>query len=549
MLSATTEGVSREDGFLLTEPEYYNFALDVFDVRALKHPERTAMVWVNQKGENARYNFDYFRRKSNRLANYFTQKGIQPGDFVFILLPRLHEWWIISLALSKIGAVQSSSPTLLLTPDIEYRIQDGKFVYAITDAENAPKFSTACANCPTLRGLMSADGAVDGFDDLQTILNDDSIDDNTLVAPFKAKSTDPFLVAFTSGTSKHPKMVLHKYSYPIGHRITAELWHGISEGDLHFTVSDTGWAKNLWGNYFGQWNAGATLFIYDIRGKFHAEELLPLFAKYQITSFCAPPTIYRMMVTNDLSAYDLSSLRHCTTAGEPMHTETVRVWQANTGMLIREGYGQTETVALIGNFLGHEPCIGAMGKSAPGWDIEIHDDAGNVVAHGEDGRIAVRIKPTAPVGLFVEYHDNPEENAKSFEGDFYYPGDKARLDENGYFWFIGRTDDIIKSSGYRIGPLEVEEVLMQHPSVLEVAIIGTPDDMRGALVKAYIVLKEGFDPSDELKKELQTFVKTNTAPYKYPRLIDFVEALPKTFSGKVKRDLLRKHTLDPHFKW
>lgn len=533
----------------LTEPEYYNYAFDTFDVVAQKHPQKTAMIWVNQQGKEARYSFDYFYRKSNKLANYFTQMGIKQGDFVFILLPRLHEWWIISLALTKIGAIQSSSPTLLLAPDIEQRINAGNFKYLFTDIADVEKFSDLSEKCTGVVQKFIVDQPYNDWIYLQDALNDEAIPEDYVMAPAKTKSTDPYLIAFTSGTNKYPKMVLHKYSYPIGHRITAELWHGITESDIHFTVSDTGWGKNLWGNYFGQWGLGATVFIYDIRGKFHAEELLPLFAKYQITSFCAPPTIYRMMVSNDLTHYDLSSIKHCTTAGESMHTETVLTWKKITGHLIREAYGQTETVALIGNFIGAEPCIGSMGKAAPGWDLEVHDDHGNKIPVGEDGRIAVRITPKPPVGLFLNYHNNPKENEISFDGDFYYPGDKARMDENGYFWFIGRSDDIIKSSGYRIGPQEVEEVLMHHPDIIEAAVVGAPDEVRGARVKAYVVLRAGVEPSEALKKAIQAFVKTHTAPYKYPREVEFHAKLPKTFSGKIKRDLLRKHAMDPNFKW
>ncbi|MBQ4336521.1 MAG: AMP-binding protein, partial [Lentisphaeria bacterium] len=356
------------------------------------------------------------------------------------------------------------------------------------------------------------------------------------------RSDEPMLTIFTSGTSKHPEMVLHCYGYPLGHRVTAELWHGLNEHDLHITMSDTGWAKNLWGNYFGQWIAGACLLICDIRGKFHHNELLPILAKYGVTSFCAPPTMYRMLVQANLKEWDLRELKSCTSAGEPIHSDTVRLWQEGTGIVIREAYGQTETAAITHNPPDREPVPGSMGFASPGWEIELHDEDGHVVPEGEDGRIAICISDgKRPAGLLMEYLGSPEKNAETFINGYYYTGDKARRDPDGRFWFVGRSDDIIKSSGYRIGPSEVEEVLMQHTAVREVAVVGAPDPLRGKKVKAYIVLHKGFAGTESLTKELQTFVKYVTAPYKYPRDIDYVEFLPKTFSGKIKRDLLRKH--------
>ena len=347
------------------------------------------------------------------------------------------------------------------------------------------------------------------------------------------------LIFFTSGTSANPKMVMHNHAYPLGHIVTSKFWYDLTETDLQFTVADTGWGKSSWGKFYGPWMQGACVFVYDYRGKFNATELLPLIEKYEITTFCAPSTIYRMLILADLSTFDFSELRHCLCAGETLNPEVNRVWEQGTGLKIYEAYGQTETVMVIGTY----PCIehrpGSIGKPAPGWKIELHDDDGNPVGVGEEGRIAIRTRDPSPVGLFMEYLDDPEATAKVFVGDWYYTGDKATMDEDGYYWFVGRDDDIIKSSGYRISPAEVESALMTHPCVKESAVVGSPDPIRGVIVKAFICLKDGWTGSDDLIRELQTHVKSTTAPYKYPRAIEFVDELPKTISGKVRRVELR----------
>ena len=526
--------------FPIKSPDNFNFASDVVDRWAQYDRNKMAMIWVNQQGEEKRFTFFDFSRLSNQAANLLLKNGIGQGDRVFLMLPRLPEWWIFSLALIRIGAIQCPSPTLLTPPDIKQRINAGKFKMVITDNENAPKFDEVFDDCPSLNIRLIVNDRRPGW---ISYLDCTSLSSRELrlAKKFKSKSNAPFLTLFTSGTSKMPKMVEHSNDYALAHRITAELWHEESANDLAFTVSDTGWGKNIWGNYFGQWILGACVFIYDIRGKFHADELLPILEKYSITSFCAPPTIYRMLVLNDLKRFDLKDLKHCCSAGEPLHTETCRLWEEGTGLKLHEAYGQTETVCMIGTFKGDEVRFGSMGKAAPGWDIELHDDDGNPVKDGEPGRIAVNIANGKPAGLFLHYVNNKEENEKCFIGNYYYTGDKAYRDKDGYFYFIGRSDDIIKSSGYRIGPLEVEEVMMQHPAVHEVAVVGAPDPLRGAKVKAYVVLHKGFEPTDTLVKKLQQHVKTLTAPYKYPREIEFVKSMPKTFSGKIKRDLLRRH--------
>jgi len=534
------------ESFPVKSPEYFNFAYDVIDRWAKHDRNKLCMIWTNQFGDERRFTFHEMARLSNQAANLLIKLGVRKGDRVFMMVPRLPEWWIFSIAMIRIGAIQCPSPNLLTPDDCKYRINSGHFKAVVCDMDSTGKFDEIAADCPCLDVKIVVDGEKENWVSYrQAITSQPGISKDDIHPMFRAnsKAADPMLIMFTSGTSSHPKMVLHRHDLALGHRVTAQLWHGSTSNDLQLTVCDTGWAKNLWGNYFGQWIAGACLLIYDIRGKFHPEELLPILEKYEVTRFCAPPTIYRMLVLSDLSKYNLKQLVSCTAAGEPLHTETVKIWKQGTGLTIREGYGQTETCCIIGNFAGTEPVLGSMGKPSPGWNVELHDEDGNPVPVGEPGRIAIDIAPgKRPVGLIDHYIDDDQANKDSFIGHFYYTGDKAYMDKDGYYWFVGRSDDIIKSSGYRIGPLEVEEVLMKHPAVVEVAVIGVPDPLRGARIKAYIILKEGYEPGEELIKDLQNFAKKHTAPYKYPREIEFVKKLPKTVSGKVKRDLLRRHS-------
>ena len=530
--------------FPVTAPEYFNYGYDVIDRLAKHSRNKLAMIWVNQQQQEKRFTFHDIAELSNQAANLLIKCGVSAGDRIFMLLPRIPEWWIFSLAMIKIGAIQCPSPVLLTPQDIKKRVHFGKFKMILCDSSNADKVDEIYDECPTLENKIIVDAERDGWvsykKEIQCpgTLSRHKVKSSDIP---RTKSTDPMLMIFTSGTSKMPKMVQHNHGYPLGHRVTAQLWHGLGPEDVHFTVSDTGWAKNLWGNYFGQWIAGACLFVYDIRGKFHAEELLTVLEKYEISSFCAPPTVYRMMVLNDLKMYDLRYLRNCTSAGEPLHTKTSRLWKEGTGITIREGFGRTETVCMIGNFVGAEIREGAMGKASSGWNISVHDDDGNPVPDGEVGRIAVSLNPR-PIGLMDEYVNCDEENQISFSNGFYYTGDKVWRDADGYFWFVGRSDDVIKSSGYRISPQEVEEAIMHHQAVQEVAVIGVPDTLRGTRIKAYIILKPGFEPSDELVIDIQNYTKEQTAPYKYPREIEFAATLPKSFSGKIKRDVLRKHS-------
>ncbi|KAF5039359.1 Acetyl-coenzyme A synthetase [anaerobic digester metagenome] len=531
--------------FKIDVPDYFNFGYDVIDRWAETDRNKLAMIWVDQQGAEKKYSFRDLRNLSNGAANILLKYGVKKGDRVMLILPRIPEWWIFVIALIKLGAIFCPCPTMLTPKDIRYRIRAGKFRMIITNTENAEKIDGVADACPLLETLFLVDGERDGWASYpQEIDYPAPVSRHTVSMPVakRTKSADPMMIYFTSGTTGEPKMVLHNQGYPLGHIITASLWQDLTPNDLHLTFSDTGWAKCAWGKIFGQWIAGACIFVYDIQGKFGATELLPLIEKYEVTTFCAPPTVYRMLILADLDKFDFRNLRHCCSAGEPLNPEVIRVWQDGTGQPIYEGYGQTETVCCIATFpcMEHKP--GSMGRPVPGWHIELHDDDGNPVGVGEEGKIAVSLNPR-PVGLFMEYLDNPEANRESFQNGFYYTGDKARMDEDGYLWFIGRSDDVIKSSGYRIGPFEVESALMEHPAIQEAAVVGSPDLIRGMVVKAFLVLKPGYQPSESLVREIQAHVRNTTAPYKYPRSIEFVPELPKTISGKIQRNILRDQEL------
>lgn len=484
-------------------------------------------------------------RLSNQVANMFIKYGISKGDRVLIMLPRVPEWWIFTLALIKRGVVYCPAPTMLTPKDLKYRVHTADIKMIITSMEHADKVDEIFDECPSLCGRMVMDGKREGWISYPVELSYPAPVSTKLISlpgMKKTKSTDPLVIFFTSGTTGEAKMVVQDHSYPLGHIVTARFWHDIRSTDVHFTLSDTGWAKSAWGKLYGQWLEGACIFVYDIRSRFNATEILPLIEKYGITTFCCPPTIYRMLILADLDKFDFSELRHCVSAGEPLNPEVIKAWKDSTGLTIFEGYGQTETVLCIGTFPSMKPKFGSMGKPSPGWHIELHDDNGKPVTMHQEGRIAIKTDPR-PVGMFDGYLYNEEENKKVFVNGFYYTGDKAYMDEDGYFWFIGRDDDVIKASGYRIGPFEVESALIEHPAVQEAAVVGVPDDIRGMIVKAFIVLAPGNKPSDALVKELQNHVKHVTAPYKYPRLIEFVETLPKTISGKIRRKELREAEL------
>ena len=524
----------RAIGVPIEVPEFYNFGFDTVDAWGEREPSKLALFWVSQEREERRYTFQDLKKESDRVAGLLHEHGIEKGDRVFLLLPRIPEWWIAILACIKVGAVYSPAPTMLTEKDVQYRLVIGSFRMVITDGENAPKFDAVREACPSVASYVVVAGEREGwirFDTRSGTLKRTSVE--------RTRTSDPLVIFFTSGTTGYPKMVLHNHAYPLGHITTARLWQDLRTTDLHFTLSDTGWAKSAWGNLYGQWIEGAAVFVYDIRRKFDPREIPPLLEDYPITTFCAPPTVFRMLVLEEREHWTFPSLRHCVSAGEPLNPEVIRIWRERTGRTIYEGYGQTETTLCIGTFPGMDPKPGSMGVPTPGWRIELHDREGRPVGINREGRIAIALDPR-PVGLFVEYLKNERANQKSFVRGWYYTDDRAAMDEDEYFWFIGRADDVIKSSGYRIGPFEVESALLEHPAVAEAAVVGSPDPVRGQIVKAFVVLKKGFTPSEALVNALQEHVKRVTAPYKYPRAIEFVDRLPKTISGKIRRNVLRE---------
>ena len=526
----------------LDVPEFFNFGLDVVDKWA-EDRTKLALISVDSTGENVQHHsFWDLKILSNKYANALRDRGVKKGDRVFIMLPRIPEWYVVMLGLIKLGALPMPGTTLLTSKDIEYRINTAEAVMAITDGENADKIDEAAGGCPTLQHLVVVGAGRKGWVSFEEEMAEAS---SVLDDPEPTRSDDPLLIYFTSGTVGYPKMVLPtQASYGIGHIISAKYWHDLTATDLMWTLSDTGWAKAAYGKLFGQWTLGAAVMQHDARGRFDAPLTLRLLEKHGVTSFCAPPTAYRMLVLEDLRKYRLDNLRHCTGAGEPLNPEVMKQWQDGTGLVIYDGYGQTETVLMVGNFRCNEVRPGSMGKPAPGFTIRVVDEQGNEMPAGEEGQIAVKVKPERPVGLFKEYWKDAEEMERSFLGDWYLTGDKAYIDEDGYFWFVGRADDVIISAGYRIGPFEVESALIEHPAVAESAVVASPDDVRGEIVKAFVILAPDYVASDELMISLQDHVRTTTAPYKYPRAVEFVTELPKTVSGKIRRVELRQRELD-----
>jgi acetyl-CoA synthetase len=528
--------------FRIEVPEYFNFGFDVVDAWAKKDRNKIAMIWTNQQGAEKIFTFRDISRRSNQIVNMLIKYKICKGDKVLIMLPRLPEWWFMTLALIKIGAIYIPAPTMLTQKDIAYRIHAADVKMIITSEENAEKVDAIVDQCPSLEVKMINNGDRPGWISYLKELEYPAPVSTRIInlkGLHKTKSCDPMVIFFSSGTTGEPKMVMHTQDYPLGHIVTARFWHDVRSSDLHFTVADTGWAKSAWGKFYGQWIEGAAIFVYDYRNKFNATELLPLIEKYGITTFCAPPTIYRMLIMADLRKYDFSELRHCVSAGEMINPEVIKAWKDATGLEIYEGYGQTELVLCVGTFPCMQPKYGSMGKPSPGWQVELHNEDGKEVKVGEEGSLAIKIDPK-PVGMFMQYYHNPEANENVFRNGYYYTGDRARMDKDGYYWFVGRDDDVIKASGYRIGPFEVENALIEHPAVVEAAVVGSPDIIRGFVVKAFIVLAEGYEPSEKLTRDIQDYVKEVTAPYKYPRRVEFVAELPKTISGKIKRKDLRE---------
>lgn len=518
-------------------PENFNFAFDVVDELARTKPDKLAMLHLDTDKNERRFTFKDMMELSNRAANYFTSLGIKRYDKVMLILKRNYQFWPAIIALHKIGAIAIPAMNQLKDYDLEYRFKaaDVKAIICTADGEVANQVDLAAENCPSLEIKISANGAREGWHnfDEEWMLYSNVYERQ----PDSPKGDDPMLMFFTSGTSGYPKMALHNYKYPFGHFITAKYWHCVDPDGLHLTISDTGWAKALWGKLYGQWFAEAATFVYDF-DRFHADDILPLFAKYHITTFCAPPTMYRMMIKEDLTKYDLSSVEHATTAGEALNPEVFNQLEKLTGLKVMEGFGQSESTLIIGNLVGADHKIGSMGKPIPIYDVKLIDHDGKEVEPGEPGEIVINVKDGAPSGLFMCYYRGPEKSAEVWHDGFYHTGDLAWKDEDGFFWYVGRADDVIKSSGYRIGPFEIENVIMELPYVLECGVSAAPDEVRGQVVKASIVLVKGTEPTDNLKKEIQQYVKKKTAPYKYPRIVEFRDELPKTTSGKIIRSKL-----------
>ena len=515
----------------------FNFAFDIIDEMAKKDPDKLAMLHISRDKTERRFTFKDIKKGSAQCANYFKSLGIKRGDRVLLVLKRHYQFWFAMLGLNKLGAIGIPATNQLLEHDFEYRFKAAGIsaIICTADGDTAHQADIAAAKCPELKTKLIVNGKRDGwrtFDEEYTLYSTHY--ERTDDAP---GGDDLMLMFFTSGTSGYPKIAAHNYKYALGHFHTAKYWHNVDPDGLHFTISDTGWAKAMWGKLYGQWLCEAPVFVYDF-DRFDAADILPMFAKYHITTFCAPPTMLRMMIKQDISKYDLSSVKHMTTAGEALNPEVYRQFEKATGLQIIEGFGQSESTMIIGNLIGASHKIGSMGKPAPIYDVELVDPDGKPVPAGEVGEIVINIKNGSPCGLFVGYYNDEEKTREVRHDGYYHTGDTAWRDEDGFFWYVGRVDDVIKSSGYRIGPFEIESVIMELPYVLECGVSAAPDEVRGQVVKASIVLVKGTEPTEELKKEIQDYVKKHTAPYKYPRIVVFKDSLPKTVSGKIQRNKL-----------
>ena len=516
--------------------EHFNFAFDLVDALADKDPEKLAMLHISKDRTERRFTFRDIKRASNQCANYFKSLGIKKGDRVMLVLKRHYQFWFAIIGLNKLGAIGIPATNQLQEHDFSYRFGAAgvRAILCTADGDTAHQVDLAAKDFPDLQKIMVG-GKREGWRDFD--------EEFPLYSThFKRGADAPggddlMLMFFTSGTSGYPKIAAHNYKYALGHFHTAKYWHTVDPDGLHFTISDTGWAKSMWGKLYGQWLCEAAIFVYDF-DRFDAADILPMFAKYHITSFCAPPTMLRMMIKQDISQYDFSSVEHMTTAGEALNPEVYRQFEKLTGLQIHEGFGQSESTMIIGNLIGAPHKVGSMGKPAPIYDVELVDADGKPVKNSENGEIVINLKNGRPCGLAVEYYGDPEKTAETWRDGYYHTGDVAWRDEDGYYWYVGRVDDVIKSSGYRIGPFEIESVIMELPYVLECGVSAAPDEVRGQVVKASIVLTKGTEPTEELKKEIQSYVKSHTAPYKYPRIVVFRDSLPKTVSGKIQRNLL-----------
>lgn len=523
--------------FKVKPTENFNFGYDVVDKMAELEPSRTAMIWTNEEGEEKIFTFDDIRRYSNKIANMLLKNGIKKGDRVMIILKRHFEFWGTIIALHKIGAATIPATNLLTTKDIVYRknTADLKAIICSGTCHISDYVDEAEQKCGKFDVKIIARGKKDGWLNFDEAIEDCSEE----LERIETSIDDDMLAYFTSGTTGDPKIVMHDFSYPIAHIITAKYWHSCRPGKLHLTVAETGWGKAVWGKLYGQWFTATPVFVYDF-DKFVPHDLLKMIEKYQVATFCAPPTIFRFLIKEGMEADNLKSIVHASTAGEALNDEVFNRFRDVTGLKLMEGFGQTETTLLLATLENTEPKPGSMGKPSPMYNVDIIDEDGQSVPDGVIGEIVVRTKENEKnFGLLKCYYNDPEKTKRVWSNGIFHTGDTAYRDEDGFFWYIGRTDDVIKSSGYRIGPFEVESVMMEHPAVLEVAVTGSPDPVRGQVVKATVVLTSQYTPSEELKKELQDYVKKNTAPYKYPRIINFVDELPKTISGKIKRNDIR----------
>lgn len=530
------------DNFHVQVPDDFNFGYDVVDRYAVETPEREAILWINDRGDEQHITYRALRNTSDRTAAFLQSLGVKKGDRVMLILKRRIEWWYTMVALHKIGAVAIPATHMLTDKDIIYRCHMAGIntIVCCGDAGVVSHVQAARRFCPTLRHCISIGPTVpNGWYDYWRGLQEAP----DFVAPKRNKTTDNFLLYFTSGTTGEPKMVMHDFSYPLAHIITAKYWHNLHEGSLHLTLADTGWGKAVWGKFYGQMLCGATVFVYDFEGRFIPANLLKVMQDYHITSFCAPPTIYRFLIREPLDQYDLHSLQYCTTAGEALNPSVFDEWKEKTGLTIYESYGQTETTLVVGTYPWVRPKPGAMGVRNPQYDIDVVDGEGHSLPPMEHGELVIHVASGKPLGLFKGYYRNDEMTESRIQNGLYYTGDIVYRDKDNYLWFVSRADDVIKTSGYRVGPFEVESALMTHPAVVECAITAVPDDIRGQIVKATVVLAKEYKAKagKELVKELQNHVKRETAPYKYPRVVEFVDELPKTISGKIRRVEIREN--------
>ena len=541
-LHPVLDQLSAPGNFDISVPEYFNFGVDVIDARAAEG-DKTAYIWVDRSGGVVEHHsFSDLSQASNRFANVLHQVGARKGDCAVVIMPRIPAWYEVVIGCIKAGVVAMPGTNLLTAKDIEYRINKSNATVVVVSMEHVSKIEAIKDRCPTLAHLILVGGEQDHWISYDKACAEAGVQADP-GAVVHSRSDEMMMAYFTSGTTSLPKMVPRDHGYALGHVVTGKYWMDLTENDVHWTLSDTGWAKAAWGMLFPQWLFGTAVVLYDGDAKFDADIHLRLIGQLGVTTFCAPPTVYRLFAQMDISGYDLSSLRHSLSAGEPLNPEAIRMWKDITGTMVHDGYGQTETVNIVANVPGVEIRPGSMGKPVPGMDVQIVDDDGKICDDGDIGHIALRVGDVQPLGLFDGYYEGENNlNRDSFQHGWYYTGDTATRDADGYIWFVGRSDDIISSAGYRISPFEVESVLLEHPAVVESAVVAKPDDLRGEIVEAHIVLAEGYEPNDALKTLIQDYVKETTAPYKYPREIVFRESLPKTISGKIRRVELREES-------